>query len=141
MAGHQPLDVPRMVPKPRQPPPRPQAQPRDGQRGPKACDAKLQVRGHFSGPGALCILVEVSGAGQVHVERAAKAGLRGKGSMVTRLARVLPAAPARPPAPRAHASPSIQAAPTSIWETIWESVWQDRLQDKGSGRLDGHSEP
>lgn len=77
------------------------------------------------------------GGGAVHVERAAKAGLRGEGSMVTRLARVLPAAPARPPAPRAHASPSVQAAPTSIWE----SVWQDRLQDKGSGRLDGHSEP
>lgn len=75
--------------------------------------------------------------GAVHVERAAKAGLRGEGSTVTRLARVLPAAPARPPAPRAHASRCIQAAPTSVWE----GVWQDILQDKGSGCLDGHLEP
>lgn len=68
MAGHQPLDVPRMVPKAGRPPPRPQAQPPDGRRGPKARDAKLQVSGHFSGPGALCTLLEVLGGGGPHGE-------------------------------------------------------------------------
>lgn len=109
--------------------PDPKPSHRMGGENPKARDAKLQVRGHFSGPGAL---YPAGGLGR-STWRGSQGQSEGEGSAVTRLARVLPAAPARPP-------PGPPAAVPGSADIHLGACLAGWITGQGSGCLDGHSE-
>lgn len=107
MAGHQALDVPRIVPKPGRPPPRPRAQPLLVQR-PVMPNGSAGVTPQ--GRERCVTWWRFGGTGGPRGE-GSQGQPEGEGSAVTWLGRVLPAAPARPRVlPAAPTHPPTSAA-------------------------------